>query len=105
MAHKGEGESVGAGESFERVATQVGKRGHEAIDHVADAVHRGASQVKTGIEGPLERAREKAGELREKKVGDIVEDVRDVVRRHPGKAIAAAAAAGFLFAVWLRRRD
>jgi hypothetical protein len=46
-----------------------------------------------------------ANYLRERDVERIVEDVRGVVKKYPGRSLAVAAILGFLIARGLRRSD
>ena len=74
------------------------KRGTDrAVDHVAEAYEK--------VEDVVDDAQERFEHLREKSVGDLVNDVSGVVRRHPGKALIFSAFFGFVIGAAFRRRD
>ncbi len=50
-----------------------------------------------------QQAAEKIEEIRDTTVGEMVDGALDVVRKHPGPSLLAAAALGFLFDRWLRK--
>lgn len=77
-------------------ARKVEDMGHRAGEKIEGAKHR--------IKETVDRAREKAGELREKSMGEMVDDTRDFVRRHPGRSVLISLGVGVLLGAFLRRR-
>jgi ElaB/YqjD/DUF883 family membrane-anchored ribosome-binding protein len=65
---------------------------HSQTDKISQLAHSAADRIQVG-----------ADYLRERDVGRIMEDVRELVRKHPGRSLAAAMILGFLIARGLRR--
>lgn len=79
------------------------------IDSAADTLHATADRLPGGerVAGAAHSAAEgmerAADYLRDQDLSDIVDDVRQAVTRHPGAALLAAAALGFVIARSLSR--
>jgi len=65
---------------------------HSRTDKVSQLGHSAADRIQVG-----------ADYLRERDVERILEDVRKLVKKYPGRSLAAAAILGFLLARGLRR--
>jgi len=71
---------------------KMSRLAHSETDKMSRLVHSAADRIQGG-----------ADYLRERDVERIVEDVRAVVKKYPGRSLAAAALLGFLLAWALRR--
>lgn len=107
------------------MATRMKEQANEKMQQVKDTAQEAKQKIDAqrepmarGLEGTAQRIRERgdrvssatseavrttadkiqatADYIREHDVTDMLDDVQDVVRRHPGPALAAAAVAGFL---------
>ena len=67
---------------------------HSRTDKMSQLAHSAADRIQVG-----------ANYLRERDVERIVEDVRGMVKKYPGRSLAVAAILGFLIARGLRRSD
>jgi ElaB/YqjD/DUF883 family membrane-anchored ribosome-binding protein len=83
-----DGRLVEAARKVEDVGHNIGDRMTAAKEKVKDAVTR---------------TREAAGNVREKSVGEVVDDVRGAVKRNPGKSILISLGAGLLLGRFLSR--
>lgn len=85
---------VSTASGLERAASKV----HQTADRLpgGESVQNAAHSVASGIQ-------QSATYLREHTFSDMQTDVENVVRRHPGQALIAALAAGFLLGQALRR--
>jgi ElaB/YqjD/DUF883 family membrane-anchored ribosome-binding protein len=107
------------GSETESAADTTG-RARAAIDHGIDELRHGAERVKEGAHAAAERVRERAQAGAERvregahaaaeKFGEAAEDfaydVRQVVKRHPGAAIAVSLLVGVAIgSILTRRRD
>jgi ElaB/YqjD/DUF883 family membrane-anchored ribosome-binding protein len=67
---------------------------HSRTDKISQLAHSAADRIQVG-----------ADYLRERDVERIVEDVRGVVKKYPGRSLAVAAILGFLIARGFRRSN
>jgi ElaB/YqjD/DUF883 family membrane-anchored ribosome-binding protein len=67
---------------------------HSRTDKMSQLAHSAADRIQVG-----------ANYLRERDVERIVEDVRGVVKKYPGRSLAVAAILGFLIARGLQRSN
>jgi ElaB/YqjD/DUF883 family membrane-anchored ribosome-binding protein len=74
-----------------------------ALEWTATNLHSRADRVSGFTHTTADRLQDTAKYFRESEIEDIVDDVEDAVRRHPGRSLAAAAILGFLVALGLRR--
>lgn len=88
-----------ADQQRDRVAT--------AFDKPAAALQQHGDKLPDATQNAAQTAADKlqatADYLHENYTAAMAEDVKEFIRRHPGPMIAAAAFAGFMFAVMLRR--
>jgi methyl-accepting chemotaxis protein len=74
-----------------------------ALERTATSLHSGAEQVSEFTHSAANRLQNTADYLREKDLDRMAEDLRGIVKRYPGRSLAAAAILGFLIARGLRR--
>jgi ElaB/YqjD/DUF883 family membrane-anchored ribosome-binding protein len=71
-----------------------------ALENTASRLQDGGDRIASAASGAVRSTTDKlhatADYIREHDVRDMLDDVQDLVRRHPGQALAAAAVAGFL---------
>jgi hypothetical protein len=67
-----------------------------ALDGAARRVHQGADSISHIAHETGNRIDASARYMREHDAGEMLEDVRDTVRTHPGKSLLAALAIGLL---------
>jgi ElaB/YqjD/DUF883 family membrane-anchored ribosome-binding protein len=89
-------------------ADQQRERVAIAFDKTAAALHQHRDKLPDAAQSAALTAADKlqttADYLHEHDAAAMAEDVKEFVRRHPGPMLGAAAFAGFMFAVMLRRR-
>lgn len=73
-------------------AGQLSGVAHTAADHISGVAH-----------GTADKLQAAADYIREKDLKGMGEDLKDIVKRYPGPALAAAALLGFIVAHGLRR--
>lgn len=74
-----------------------------SLAHTASALHQQADKVAGVAHATADKLQETADYVGEHDVRAMATDVGDLVRRYPGRALAAAAVMGFLLA-WVVRR-
>jgi ElaB/YqjD/DUF883 family membrane-anchored ribosome-binding protein len=74
-----------------------------ALDRTASTLHSGADQFSDYAHSAADRLQDTADYFRESDIESIFQDLRDVVRRYPGRSLAVAAVLGFLITRGLRR--
>jgi ElaB/YqjD/DUF883 family membrane-anchored ribosome-binding protein len=74
-------------------------------DRMRSGVETGISSVSRAASTTADKLHATADYIRQNDVRAMVDDIEDVVRRHPGPALAAAAVAGFLVGRTLSRMD
>ena len=87
-------------------------RAREGFDRGVDGFKRGTVRAKEGVTSAIDTVDEAVGstrefydDLREKPLPEVVDDVTELVRRHPGKALVVAGVAGFLLGSLFSRRS
>jgi ElaB/YqjD/DUF883 family membrane-anchored ribosome-binding protein len=75
------------------------------LEHTASALHHQTDRVARVGHTAADRLRATANYVRGNDLNAMAKDVADIVRRHPGQALIAAAAAGFVVAQVVRRRS
>ena len=81
-----------AGDAAERLRTSAA----HGLDSAADAVHAGGERVASAAHRAGDALASGAEYVRDNVVRDIVDDLAEVVRNHPGPALLCAAALGFV---------
>ena len=75
-------------------------RAASTFDQTASALHEGgerfANTTSNAVHATADKIQMAADYLRNHDAHAVLEDVTDLIRRHPGQALAAAAVAGFL---------
>ena len=82
---------------------QTAAKLHTSGEHLSAAAHTAAGQISGVAHKTAEKLEAAADYLRATDLKAMGEDVKDVVKRYPGPALAAAAVLGFLVARSLRR--
>jgi hypothetical protein len=90
-------------ESRHSAAGQTAAKLHTSGEHLSAAAHTAAGQISGVAHKTAEKLEAAADYLRATDLKAMGEDVKDVVKRYPGPALAAAAVLGFLVARSLRR--
>jgi ElaB/YqjD/DUF883 family membrane-anchored ribosome-binding protein len=100
--------------------TEIGQKAADAIDEKRDTVARGmdsaasalrekaeslpgGDQVARAANAAADAMESAAGYVRDSDLKAMVEDVQQIVKRHPGATLLTAAAVGFLLARTLSR--
>jgi hypothetical protein len=86
-------------------ADKMSKLAHSATDKTATSLHSRTDKMSKFAHSAADRIQVGADYLRERDVERIVEDVRGLVKKYPGRSLAAAAILGFLIARGLRRSN
>ena len=74
-----------------------------ALQRTATSLHSGAEQMSEFTHTAADRLQNTADYLRETDLDRMIEDLQGIVKRYPGRSLAAAAILGFLIARGLRR--
>lgn len=74
------------------------------LDHSASALHQQADNVASVAHATADKLQVTADYVRTQDVAAMAKDVKDLVRRYPGPALAVAAAVGFFAARAMRPR-
>lgn len=82
---------------------QTAAKLHSSGDQLSDVAHTAADQVSAMVHSTADRLRAAADYIRETDLKGMGEDLKDIVKRYPGPALAAAAVLGFLVARGFRR--
>jgi hypothetical protein len=82
---------------------QVAARLHTGGEQLSGAAHTAAEQISGVAHGAADKLQAAADYIREKNIKGIGDDLKDIVKRYPGPALAAAAVLGFIVARGLRR--
>lgn len=85
-------------------ADQQRERVAVAFDRTADALHQHRDKLPDAAQTAADKLQWTADYLHEHDAVGIAEDIKILVRRHPGVSIATAAFFGFVLAGLLRRR-
>jgi ElaB/YqjD/DUF883 family membrane-anchored ribosome-binding protein len=76
---------------------------HSGGEQLSEVAHTAADRISSVAHGSAEKLQAAADYIRETKLKDMGEDLKDVVKRHPGPSLAVAAVLGFLVARSFRR--
>ena len=76
---------------------------HSGGEQLSEVAHTAADRISGVPHGSAEKLQAAADYIRETKLKDMGEDLKDVVKRHPGPSLAVAAVLGFLVARSFRR--
>ena len=85
-------------------AAGIAQKAADGIDSAASSLHAkaeslpGGEKIVRAAHTAAEAMDKTAGYLRDQDLDDMISDVQQAVKRHPGIALLAAAAAGFLLA-------
>jgi ElaB/YqjD/DUF883 family membrane-anchored ribosome-binding protein len=85
---------------------QAGNACRTAEELAAEAVQvakRELEKAQQFYEDLRRQAAEKIAEVREKKVGDLVDCTLDAVKKHPGPSLIVSVALGFCMGRWLQK--
>jgi hypothetical protein len=82
---------------------QTAARLHSHGDQLSGAAHVVADRISGVAHGTADKLQAAADYIRETDLKAMREDLKDVVKRYPGPALAAAAVLGFIVARSLRR--
>ena len=75
------------------------------LEHTASALHHQTDRAARVGHTAADKLRATANYVRGNDLNAMAKDVADIVRRHPGQALIAAAVAGFVVAQVVRRRS
>jgi ElaB/YqjD/DUF883 family membrane-anchored ribosome-binding protein len=93
-----DGKRSSAADSLSGVANRL----HTGADKAADIGHRTGDKISDLAHGAADKLQAGAEYVREHDAKDMMHSVESFVRRHPGQALVAAAAVGFLAARAMR---
>jgi hypothetical protein len=82
---------------------QTAAKLHSSGDQLSGAAHTAADQISGVAHGTADKLQAAADYIRETDLKGMGEDLKDIVKRYPGPALAAAAVLGFIVARGLRR--
>lgn len=82
---------------------QTAAKLHSSSEHLTAAAHSAAGQISGVAHKTADKLEAAADYIRATDLKAMGEDVKDIVKRHPGPALAVAAVLGFLVARSLRR--
>jgi ABC-type transporter Mla subunit MlaD len=82
---------------------QAAAKLHSSGDQLSDVAHTAADQISGVAHSAAEKLRTAADYIRETDLKGMGDDLKDIVKRYPGPALAAAAVLGFLVARGFRR--
>jgi len=85
--------------AFDQAAAKL----HSGGEQLSDVAHTAADRISGAAHVTAEKVQAAADYIRETNLKDMGEDLKDVVKRHPGPALAVAAVLGFLVARSFRR--
>jgi hypothetical protein len=83
-------------------ADTVSRAGHDAVDTVSRVGHDAADGVSRVGHDAADKVKSGAKIVRTYNPGQLMSDVQNIVKTHPGKSLAAAVIVGFLAARALR---
>ncbi|HXN99542.1 MAG TPA: hypothetical protein VN881_10745 [Candidatus Acidoferrales bacterium] len=82
---------------------QTAAKLHSGGDQLSGAAHTAADQISSVAHGTADKLQAAADYIRETDLKGMGEDLKDIVKRYPGPALAAAAVLGFIVARGFRR--
>src|SRR5215470_11959850 len=83
----------------------LGRKTADRIDGSRESTANALAWTATSLHSRTDKIQVGANYLRERDVERIVEDVRGVVKKYPGRSLAVAAILGFLIARGLKRSN
>src|ERR1700683_2409283 len=90
-------------ESTAGALDQTAAKLHSSGDQLSGAAHTAADQISGVAHATADKLQAAADYIRETDLKGIGDDLKDIVKRHPGPALAAAAVLGFIVARGFRR--
>ena len=82
---------------------QAAAKLHSGGDQLSGVAHTAADQISGVAHGTADKLQAAADYIRETNLKGMGEDLKDIVKRYPGPALAAAAVLGFIVARGFRR--
>ena len=82
---------------------QTAAKLHSGGEQLYGVAHTAADQISAVAHGAADKLQAAADYIRETELKDMGEDLKDIVKRYPGPALAAAAVLGFIVARSFRR--
>jgi len=82
---------------------QTAAKLHSGGDQLSGAAHAAADKISGVAHGAADKLQAAADYIRETDLKGMGQDLKDIVKRYPGPALAAAALLGFIVARGLRR--
>ena len=82
---------------------QTAAKLHSGGEQLSGVAHTAADRISGAMHGTADKLQAAADYIRETELKDMGEDLKDIVKRYPGPALAAAAVLGFIVARSLRR--
>jgi hypothetical protein len=82
---------------------QTAAKLHSGGDQLSGVAHTAADQISGVAHGTADKLQAAADYIRETNMKRMGEDLKDIVKRYPGPALAAAAVLGFIVARGFRR--
>jgi ElaB/YqjD/DUF883 family membrane-anchored ribosome-binding protein len=77
----------------------------ESLNKTASALHAKSDRVASAAHATADKLQATAEYVRDHDFKEMADDVAELVKRHPGQSLAAAAILGFLLARVMRSRD
>jgi hypothetical protein len=82
---------------------QTAAKLHSGVEQLSGVAHTAADQISGVAHGTADKLQAAADYIRERNLKGMGEDLKDVVKRYPGPALAVAAVLGFIVARGFRR--
>ena len=82
---------------------QTAAKLHSTGEQLSGVAHTAADQISGAAHGAADKLQAAADYIRETDLKGMGEDLKDIVKRYPGPALAAAAVLGFIVARGFRR--
>jgi hypothetical protein len=82
---------------------QTAAKLHSGVEQLSGVAHTAADQISGVAHGTADKLHAAADYIRERNLKGMGEDLKDVVKRYPGPALAVAAVLGFIVARGFRR--
>jgi hypothetical protein len=82
---------------------QTAAKLHSSVDQLSGAAHTAADQISGVAHSTADKLQAAADYIRETDLKGMGEDLKDIIKRYPGPALAAAAVLGFIVARGFRR--
>ena len=82
---------------------QTAAKLHSGGEQLSDVAHTAADRISGAMHGTADKLQAAADYIRETDLKGMGEDLKDIVKRYPGPALAVAAVLGFIVARSFRR--